>query len=447
MTSAGTYAAQDFPGGVHPPEHKDPAANKAIETAPILEKYHVILQQHIGAPPGLLVEKGDVVKKGQLLAESGGFVSARIHSPTSGKVEDIAEHPGPAGVPIPSVEITSDGEDTPSGELEPISDWRNADPNLLLDRIRDAGIVGMGGAAFPSSVKLSPPENKKVDTLILNGAECEPYLTADYRLMLEDPGNVVAGAGIMARILGVDNICICVEDNKPDAVETLRNESADIPVQSLKTMYPQGAEKQLIYTLTGRKVPRGGLPMDIGCVVHNVGTAAAVAAAVLEGTPLTERVTTVTGTPVANPGNWKLRIGTPISKALELAGGIKSDTAKIILGGPMMGLAQSSLEVPVMKSTSGILLLAPGEISQFRSMPCIRCGRCVDACPMNLMPGTLSVMIESEFYDLAEEKYLMDCIECGCCAYLCPSNRPLVQHFKRAKSEITAKRNKENKAS
>ena len=431
-----------FRGGVHPDGGKSLSSACAIQPAPLLEKYIVPLQQHIGAPPKLLVAKKDSVRRGQLLAEPGGFVSAAIHAPTSGIISDIGECLGLAGKRIPAVEITSDGEDTPDDSLAPMPQWQDADPDDLKKRIAAAGIVGMGGAAFPTMVKLSPPPAKTIDLLIINGVECEPCLTADHRLMLEHPDKIVTGTQIIARVLGAKQVCLGIEANKPDAVAVMKEKAADagIQVQQLRVRYPQGAEKQLIYAFSGRKVPTGGLPMDVGAVVQNVGTAAAIAEAVLEGKPLYERVTTVTGTPVVQPGNWRLRVGTTIQAAIELAGGVKADPGKLICGGPMMGVSIYSLDIPVMKNTSGILLLSPDEVTQYTSGPCIRCGRCVDSCPMSLMPGTLSVQIENERFDLAENWNALDCIECGCCAYACPSHRPLVQHLRRAKAEIMTQR-------
>jgi electron transport complex protein RnfC len=300
----------------------------------------------------------------------------------------------------------------------------------------------MGGAAFPTHVKLSPPPAKKIDTLILNGVECEPCLTADHRLMLENADQIVAGARILARILGAKTLIIGIENNKPDAIAlmTERTRGTGIEVAGLRVRYPQGAEKQLIYAMTGRKVPSGGLPMDIGCVVQNVATAAAVTEAVLEGKPLYERVTTITGSPLKTPGNWRVRVGTPLRVLLELCHGVTADPAKLILGGPMMGVSVYSLDIPVQKSTSGVLLLSREETAVFTSEPCIACGQCIDACPVSIMPATLSRQIENERFDLAEEWHAMDCIECGCCAYMCPTHRPLVHHLRRAKAEITAKR-------
>jgi electron transport complex protein RnfC len=435
---------QQFRGGVPIHQGEELSNHNAIRSAPLLEQYTVILHQHIGAPPKPLVKKGDSVRKGQILAEPGGFVSAPIHAPTSGKIAGITECPGPMGMKMAAVVIISDGNDEADTSFEPIEGWQDTSPDTLKKRISEAGVVGMGGAAFPTHVKISPPPGKTIDVLVLNGAECEPYLTADERLMIEAPAAILEGAAILAKILGVRQVLVGVEDNKPNSIRALRNHSGRFGAEviELPVRYPQGAEKQLIYALTRRKVPAGGLPMDVGCVVQNVGTANAVYEAVVLGKPLYERVTTVTGEPVVDPGNWRFRIGTPIRKALELAGGVTEQPAKVILGGPMMGFAQSSLDVTLMKNSSGILVLGRNMVSAYRSEPCIRCGRCVEVCPMNLVPGTLSVMIESGKIDLAEENYAMDCMECGSCAYVCPATRPLVQHLRRAKFEIGAKRRK-----
>jgi len=427
-----------FKGGIHPSKDgKALSSSTAIQDAPLLEEYELIIQQNIGAPPKLVVEKGDEVKKGQVLAEAGGFVSVPLHSPTSGKILKIDNIPGPMGVPVQAITITADGEDQ-WGELMAPMDWKTAEPQAIKDRVRDAGIVGMGGAAFPTHVKLSPPPEKKIDCLILNGAECEPYLTADHRLMMEYPEKVLEGAAIFGRALGVKDIYIGVEVNKMDAIDILLAKAADygVKIVGLQVKYPQGAEKHLISAITGREVPTRCLPMDVGCVVQNVGSAVAVADAVIEGKPLIDRITTVTGEPVKNPSNWRLKLGTPLIEAIKFAGGVVCEPGKIILGGPMMGFAQKSLQVTVTKNTSGILLMKREDITQYQSIACIRCGKCVDACPMNLQPGSLSAAIESEKFDLADKNNLMDCVECGSCAYVCPSHRPLVQHFRRAKAEI-----------
>lgn len=428
-------------GGVHPADGKE-TAGCPVREIPLLERYMVPLQQHIGAPPELLVKKNDTVRRGQLLAAPHGFISAAVHSPTSGKVASIAECLSPAGTRVRAVEIASDGDDTVDSSLAPLEDWEDSSNDVLIERIRAAGIVGMGGAAFPTHVKLSPPPAKKIDVLILNGVECEPCLTADHRLMLEQREKILLGTRIIARILGVRSIHIAIEANKPDAVAHMSGAAAALgmAVVKLDVRYPQGAEKQLIYAVTRRKVPTGGLPMDVGCVVHNVGTAYAIADAVTEGRALTERVTTLAGRPVCRPGNWRVRVGTPLSKLFEMAGGVREDPVKIIMGGPMMGTAVYSLDVPLVKSSSGVVAQAADEVTAYTSGPCIRCGQCVEACPMRLMPGSLSVQIENERFELADEWRAMDCIECGCCAYMCPTNRPLVHHLRRAKSEITAKR-------
>ncbi len=428
-----------FKGGVHPEnDGKGLTNDAAIQNAPLLDNYKVIVQQNIGAPPKVVVKAGDIVKKGQILAEAGGFVSVPLHSPTSGKVAGIVDIPGPMGVKVPAISIDADGEDAWTDERMTPIDWKNAEPTELKNRIQAAGIVGMGGAAFPTHVKLAPKDPSKIEYILVNGAECEPYLTADHRLMLETPEKVLEGAAILGRILGVSEVYIGIEVNKPDAIEAMLAKASafGVKIVGMQVQYPQGAEKQLIYAVTGRKVPLGGLPMDAGCVVQNVGTAAAAQEAVTQGIPLIERITTVTGEDVVHPGNWRFKLGTPITKALELAGGVKSEPGKFILGGPMMGFAQRSFDVTVMKNTSGILLLDPKDVVQYDSTACIRCGRCLRACPMDLHPGPLSTLIESEQFELAAQNHVMDCIECGSCAYACPAHRPLVQHFRRAKAEI-----------
>lgn len=427
-----------FKGGIHPSgDGKYLSSAKAVQTAPILDRYFVLLGQNAGKAPEAVVSKGDTVKKYQLIARASGFVSANLHAPTSGTVAGITTVPGPMGVPAQAIEIVSDKLDE---AVEPLAaiDWRSADKKSLIDRVAECGIVGMGGASFPTHVKLSPPPDKVIDTLIFNGAECEPYLTADHRIMVEKTEEVLEGAAIVGKILGVENIYIGVEINKEDAIAELQccADKYCIKIVPLKVQYPQGSEKQLINSITGREVRSGGLPMDAGCVVQNVGTAKAVYDAVVKGLPLVERVVTITGEIVAEPGNWCLRIGTPVIKAIELANGVTADPGKLILGGPMMGFAQRSFDVPVSKNTSGILLLSKEVAVNYGSGSCVRCGRCVSACPMHLVPCLLASAIESERYDLAAGNHVMDCLECGSCAYICPAHRPLIQHMRRAKAEI-----------
>ena len=434
---------KSFPGGIHPRYDGKALTNSAgVIEAPLQERYYVLVSENAGKPPIPVVAKGDKVKKYQVIARADGFVSADLHAPTSGEVAGIVEVPGPLGTSVPAVEIISDGADSGAAPFEPLENWRDIPGDILMERICKAGIVGMGGAAFPSHVKLSVPPDKKVDTLIINGAECEPYLTADHKLMAAFPEKVLAGAAIMAKILKVTRIVVAVEINKPDALVALDAAASEYnaEIQPLEVRYPQGAEKQLIFAVTGRRVPAGGLPFDAGCVVQNAASAAAVSDAVILGLPLIERIVTVTGEAVKNPGNFKIRIGTPVIEAIKLAGGVTEEPGKLILGGPMMGFAQKTFDVPVSKNTSGILLLTTKSALNFASSPCLRCGRCVDACPMKLAPCLICSAVEGRRFDLAEKNFVMDCLECGACAYICPSHRPLVQQFRRAKAELRRKK-------
>ncbi len=428
-----------FSGGIHPEyDGKELSSACAISQVPLLDKYIIPISQNVGKPPKIVVKKGDTVKKGDILAEADGFVSTPLHAPTSGTVTEIGEVIGTMGVMVPAITLTPDGEDAWSEKLPTPLAWKTADAKELKQRIADAGIVGMGGAAFPCHVKLSPPPEKQIDYLILNGAECEPYLTADHRLMLEQPEKILIGIAIMGKILNVKEMYIGIEDNKFDAINSLLNCQKELGVKivPLKVQYPQGSEKQLIYAITKRQVPSGGLPMDAGCVVQNIATAAAVYDAVVLGQPLIERVTTVTGKIVKNPCNFLVKIGTPVSKLIELANGVTQEPKKLIMGGPMMGFAQKSFDVPICKNSSGVLLLGKQDVSLYESAGCIRCGACYKGCPMHLSAGPMSVAIEAERFDLAEQNHVMDCLECGACAYVCPASRPLVQHLRRAKAQI-----------
>ena len=434
-------AARRFFGGVHPAYNKDLADRRAIEAMPLPRRLIVPFAQNLGAAPKPIIKKGDAVKKGQLIAEPQGFVSVPLHAPTSGTVQAIDVYPHPVGADMPAAVIVPDGKDEWASGLDVERSGEGLDAEKIKSIIRDAGIVGMGGASFPTHVKLSPPKDKSIDVLIINGAECEPYLASDHRLMVEKAPQILEGASYLAQALGVKNVIVAIEKNKPDAIEAMRKEAGarGCTVARLDVVYPQGAERQLIYVLTGRAVPAGGLPMDVGVLVQNVGTAYAVREAVRRNRPLVERVVCVTGRGVAEPKNVLARIGTTFGDLIEFCGGRKPDAGKVIGGGPMMGVAQYSLEAPVTKGTSGIVVLKQGEVAQFVGDACIRCGRCVRACPMRLNPSALSIFAERLRFEDAGEHHVLDCIECGCCAYLCPSRRPMVHHFRRAKAEVRKK--------
>ena len=430
-----------FPGGVHPPDQKEWSAHKPIEECPLPEEMVVPLSQHIGAPAEVAVCVGDRVMRGQEIGRGKGFVSVPVHAPTSGEVLAIEPRPHPSGRHLPAVVLRSDGEDLWDESIEG-ADPDHLDAEQLRDLIRKAGVVGLGGAAFPTHVKLTPPPEKHIDTLVLNGVECEPYLTADHRLMVEEPDRVLDGLAILAKVLGVQRIMVGIEANKPDALKRMAEKAAgrNAEVVPLEVKYPQGAEKQLILALTGREVPSGGLPMDVGVVVQNVGTVAAVSDAVRRGIPLIERIATITGPGIVAPKNLRFRIGTPLSHLVACCDGLQGEPAKIIMGGPMMGTAQLSLDVPAIKGTSGLLLFRQGDIVLGEAGPCIRCGRCVQACPARLMPTTIAAYARLEMVNEAEDFNAMDCIECGCCAFICPARIPLVQAIRYAKAAILAKR-------
>ena len=432
-----------FQGGVHPSELKI-SQDTPIEELKIPDRIVVPLSQHIGAPCEATVAPGDRVRKGDRVGQATGFVSVNVHAPISGVVKSIGIFPHPIGRPLPAVEIESDGEDAWTDKLKPHEKYMDLPPETLKEIIRDMGVVGMGGAAFPTHVKFSPPKERPIDTLIINGAECEPYLTADHRLMLEEPENIIAGSQIAMRILGVDRGIIAIESNKPDAIDKMKGLTEDIPVLevvALRVRYPQGAEKQLIKTLLNREVPSsGGLPMDVGVIVQNVGTLSAIYKAVRFGIPLIERITTVTGSGVREPKNLRVRIGTPIEVLIEACGGFTSDVGKVIMGGPMMGVSQYSLEVPVVKGTSGIVVQLLSEVEEGSAQPCIRCGSCVRACPARLMPTVLGVFAQLDMFEEAERYDVVECIECGCCDYVCPAKIPLVQLLRYAKAEILTRK-------
>jgi electron transport complex protein RnfC len=444
MEATSVKTSATFSGGVHPAGNKELTSHKATVTAAIPKRVVIPLSQHIGAPTKPLVVIGQEVKKGEKIGESGGFVSAPVHATVSGKVAAIGNFPHSLGMDVTAVVIESDGKDEWVAGMKETKDYMLLSPDELKKMVSDAGIVGMGGATFPTHVKLSPPKEKPIDVIILNGAECEPYLTSDHRLMLEKSAEIVEGLRILMRILNVKKGYIGIEANKPDAVESMKKAAAgaaDVEVFAVQVKYPQGAEKMLIKAVANRTVPAGGLPMDVGVVVQNVGTAAAIYEAVRFGKPLIERYVTVTGRGVKDPKNFLARIGTPFSQLIEEAGGLTEDAAKVIAGGPMMGMSQYTLEVPVIKGTSGILILPKAEVSTKSYGPCIRCARCIDACPMHLQPSLIGLFIEKGHYEDAKDYNLMDCFECGSCTFVCPANRPMVQWVKRAKRELAKKKN------
>jgi len=429
-----------FKGGVHPPEYKELAKDRIIERLPEPKRVILPLSQHIGAPARPVVEPKQRVIKGQLVAEASGFVSANIFTPITGTVVGISRQPVAGGVHTECIVIEKEGGSGEEFRFEPLKDPA---PAQIVERVRDAGIVGLGGAAFPTHVKLSPPEDYPIDTVIINGAECEPFLNVDYRLMLENADELIAGALLIKRAVNAKRLIIAVESNKKDAAEGLRTRAGDgIEVEIVPTKYPQGSEKHLIKTVLGREVPSGGLPFHVGVLVQNVQTAIAVKRAVADGLPLYERVITVSGPSVEKPGNFLVFIGTPASEVIGAAGGLKEDAAKVIFGGPMTGIALSRLDVPVVKGTSGIIALSKNMVCSFDEADiCIRCGRCIDACPMGLEPyllGTLSRLGKAE---ALLEHNVFDCIECGSCAYICPSKRNLIQLIRLGK--VKAKEAKE----
>lgn len=430
-----------FPkGGIHPPENKL-TADKPIVVLPVPPQVTVPVSQHIGAPATPMVEKGTVVKAGQLIAQAKGFVSANIHSPVSGKVSKIDTVVDTTGYKQTAVVIDVEGDEwveTIDRSPALVRDFTMT-REQIIERCQQSGLVGLGGATFPTHIKMTVPAGKKCDLVIINGVECEPYLTSDHRLMLEKGAEVLTGAAIIMKALGVETSVVGIEANKPDAISHLTELARDykgITIQPLKVKYPQGGEKQLIKACTGREVPSGGLPVDVGVVVQNVGTAFAVYEAVQKNKPLMERVVTVTGSSVKNPGNFQVRIGTPVSALIEASGGLPDDTGKVVNGGPMMGKALAMTDVPVTKGTSGILLFPSVVSRRGEVLPCIRCGKCTSVCAMGLEPWLISVLSEKAMWEKAEQEKITDCMECGACAYTCPSKLPLLDYIRLGKSTV-----------
>jgi electron transport complex protein RnfC len=430
-----------FKRGVHPDYYKEFTSAKPIEQAPLPKRVIIPLEQHIGEPCRPLVKKGDVVEEGQKIGEANAFVSAPIHASISGKVREVALQPYPAGGRVLSVVIEGDGSKKQWNGGDVALDLDNLQPATLREIVREAGIVGMGGAAFPTVVKLSPPGESKVDSVILNACECEPYLTADHRLMLEEPEKILWGLKAIIKAVGAETGFVGIEDNKPDAAEALTMAAAKvaphIKVVVLETKYPQGAEKMLINAVLGRKVPVGKLPFNVGVVVHNVATAFSIYEAVRYKKPLIQRVVTVSGNGVGEPKNLRVRIGTTFGEILSLCGGITGEGEKEVLsGGPMMGIAQTTLNVPVVKGTAGITVLVGREIKPSEYDPCIRCASCVEVCPMGLMPYRIGDL--GRLARTAEFKAWSgtSCMECGCCSFVCPSKRPLVEWIRVGKIKL-----------
>ena len=453
-----------FRGGVHLPEEKDRTKELSIQSIPLPEKVVIPLSQHTGAICEPLIKVGDFVKKGQKIGEGKGIVTSTVHSSISGKVADISPQPHPLVNDIISITIESDGKDEWIDNLKQNEDYLSIEPERLREIIKEAGIVGMGGAQFPTHIKLSPTNGNKVDYVILNGAECEPFVTSDHRLMVEKFSEIIEGLKIIMRILSAKKGFIGIEKNKPDAIEAINSQltrptvvgapnSPLIEVVSLNIKYPQGSEKQLIKSVLKREVPSGKLPMDVGVGVNNIGTAYAIYNAVRYGKPLIERVVTVTGDGVKEPKNILAKIGTSFDFLIQNCGGFAGEPEKVIMGGPMMGIAQYTLKVPVIKGTSGIVVFSKNPPSSpfYKGgqgglyQPCIRCGRCIDNCPMGISPNLYGLFFERSMFgggDFINEAYkwnIMDCIECGVCSYVCPSNRPLVQFIKHLKSEVKKK--------
>ncbi len=428
-------------GGVHPHDNKIYSAHQPITDCPLPAKAVIPLVQHIGAPAQPVVEKGQKVKVGELIAKAGGFVSANVHAPFSGTITKIDATTDAWGLRMPAIFMDVEGDEW----LETI-DRTNAikrdcplEPKEIIDKVAAAGIVGLGGACFPTQVKLLPPPGKKAEVLIANGVECEPYLTCDHQLMLEHGEEIIIGIKILMKALGINRAIIGIEKNKPDAIDQMRklaSKELGIEVKPLKLKYPQGGEKQLIDACIGCQVPSGALPIEVGAVVDNVATIYAVYEAVQKNKPLISRVMTVTGKSLAKPGNYSVRFGTPLSDVAALAGGVPEDTGKIIGGGPMMGRAMNNIDMPANKRVSGLLFLPENESHRTEPENCIRCAKCVSACPMGLEPYLLAKQAEKQMWDDMEKHSIMDCIECGCCMFTCPSHRPLLDYVRMGKATV-----------
>lgn len=430
---------KSFKGGVHPAENKSITENLPFEIMPTPKQIIVPISQHLGKPAKPRVKKGSNVKAGEMIAEQDGFISSPIHSSVSGKVLKIAIDSNVNGFPKDAVVIQTNG----ANEL---INYPTLNPDLITpeeirERVKAAGIVGQGGAAFPTYVKLSPPEGKQIDVVILNGCECEPYLTRDYRFMIERTNDVASGLMLIMKALGVKKGVIGIEDNKPEAIEKLQHavkKYSNVSVEALKTKYPQGAEKMLIKAVTGKEVPPGKLPFDVGVSIQNVGTAISIYDAVVKGEPQITAALTVSGGGINQPKNLIVPVGTPLSEILDFCGGVKESAVKVVVGGPMMGVAQYDFSAPVMKATTGILVLTKEEINAHDEAPCLRCGMCVEVCPLNLLPTKLARLSQLEKLEDAEQLGITVCMGCGTCTYTCPANIPIVQWIRLGKQRVLA---------
>ncbi len=434
-------------GGLHIADNKGQSTAREVAHGALPSRLVIPMQQHIGQACSPLVKVGDRVLKGQKIADSDGKVTAPVHASSSGTVVEVGNYPIPhaSALPAPCIVIEPDGKEEWCEPLPPLGDYHALDHDTLVERIREAGIVGLGGAAFPSSVKLTPGTERDIHTLIINGAECEPFITCDDMLMRDRAVQVLRGAQVILHLLGAKSCLVGIEDNKPEAAKAMRRatvflNSDNIKVVTIPTRYPSGGEKQLIRILTGREVPSGGLPADVGMVCHNVATAAAIADAVLEGRPLVERYVTLTGEGIAEPRNLVVRIGTPIRELVEQAGGYSGRGSKMILGGPMMGITLPNDGFPITKAANCVLVPSKREAPAPQpALPCIRCGRCAEVCPMDLLPQQLYWYVRAKNGDKVREYNIWDCIECGCCSHVCPSHIPLVQYYRFAKADLRAK--------
>jgi electron transport complex protein RnfC len=445
MNALATFFLRSFQHGVHPPERKDATASRPTQRMPFMARYILPLQQSPGAPPHPVVQVGERVRRGQPLAEPTAFFSSTLHSPVTGWVRSLGNRRMPGGDFQPAIELEADPYATQRLDPQPRPDWRRMTLDQLVTEVQRAGIVGLGGAAFPAHVKYALPEGQRIRRLLINGAECEPYLTNDHRLMVERPQALLRGIEILHHLLGAEESVIGVELNKADAIAELRRHlypDQPVRVQPLRVKYPQGAEKMLIKAVFDREVPSGQLPRDLGILVNNVATVVAIADWFERGQPLIDRPLTVSGSGVAEPANLLVPLGTPVREILRLCGGLRAETVEVIMGGPMMGAPVPSLDVPILKGTSGILAFTAREAARPPEYPCIRCGRCLEACPYFLNPSKLARLARARLFEEMKGAGVMDCVECGSCTYSCPSGIPIVQLIRGAKADIRRRKGK-----